>query len=135
MAEVKLQYSVISENCDKHIFRNIIHGFTPGVAPLFYVINKWIWDRGEQNPSESSSFTDGFYQITEIKKDTRVIARAESDIFSVKLSHTHYNRFKQIGFDPGGEYRIRVRLYDKKGIMVNGGSIEYPIFVEPPGKE
>lgn len=119
---VKLQYSVICQEVQKSGLENILHGFKIGPSKEFYVVNKWIWDDLEQA-------NDGFFQVTEILRDNKVLAASQSDIFNVKLSHTHQNYFKNILFAEEGNYRIRVGLYDQQSQFVKAGSLEYPVFV------
>ena len=119
---VKLQYSVICQEVQEAGLEKILHGFKIGYSKEFYVVNKWIWDDLEQAE-------DGFFQVTEILRNNKVLAASQSDIFNVKLSHTHQNYFKNILFAEEGNYRIRVGLYDQQSEIVKAGSLEYPIFV------
>ncbi len=119
---VKLQYSVICQEVQESGLEKILHGFKIGSSKEFYVVNKWIWDDLEQAE-------DGFFQVTEILRNNKVLAASQSDIFNVKLSHTHQNYFKNILFAEEGNYRIRVGLYDQQSEFVKAGSLEYPIFV------
>ncbi len=119
---VKLQYSVICQKIQETGLEKILHGFKTGHCKGFYIVNKWIWDDMEQAK-------DGFFQVTEILRDNKVLAVSQSDIFNVKLSHTHQNYFKNILFAAEGNYRIRVGLYDQQSEFVKAGSLEYPIFV------
>jgi len=119
---VKLQYSVICQEIQESGLEKILHGFKIGHSKEFYVVNKWIWDDLEQAD-------DGFFQVTEILRNNKVLAASQSDIFNVKLSHTHQNYFKNIFFAEEGNYRIRVGLYDQQSGFVKTGSLEYPIYV------
>ncbi len=122
MARVKLQYSIICQRDEGAGFKDIIHGFRAGAAQNFYIANKWVWDDGDK-------CEDGFFQLTEIIKKDEVIAFSRSDTFMIKLAHTHHNRFKGISFDKQGDYRIRVRLFDRESRQIEDGSLEYPVFI------
>lgn len=122
MTCVKLQYSVICQDVQDSKLAKILHGFEKGLVNEFYVVNKWIWDDLDQAE-------DGFYQVTEILKEDQVIAASQSDVFQIKLSHTHQNYFKNIVFPEEGNYRIRVCLYNQQAEFIQVGSMEYPIFV------
>ncbi len=122
MAVIKLQYSLLYEPADNYLIQRIIHGFKPGKIEEFCITNKWVWDE------EGNEIEDGFYQVTEIMREDQVLACSSSNLFQVKLSHTHHNHFKEVEFEKG-DYRIRVALYNKLGQMIKSGSLDYPLFV------
>lgn len=123
MAEVKLQYSLICRLDENFNIYSIIHGFNPGYVNEFYISNKWIWD-------ENQSINDGFFQITDIICNGTVMASSISKLFDVRESHTHHNRFQGIYFSLRENYRIRTKLFNKKGQPVKSGSIDYPVIIK-----
>ncbi|AZO93461.1 hypothetical protein [Halocella sp. SP3-1] len=122
MDRLKLQYSLICQKDERSGFKNIIHGFTAGMAPNFYVVNKWVWDTNDE-------LTDGFFQVTELIRDGEIVSSSQSDLFMIKLAHTHHNLFAGISFTKEGNYRIRVNLFDQQGSLIEEGSLEYPLFI------
>ncbi len=127
MAVVKLQYSLLCEHDEKDSFLDIIHGFKPGIRISFYVINKWIWD--EEEEQELKIPEAGYYQITSIIEDNRLLVSSSSEKFRLKLAHTHHNKFKDIEFKKGSDYRLRVNLFKGNGQELEGAGIEYPLYV------
>jgi len=122
MTGVKLQYSVICEAVKDTGFMNIMHGFRTGLMKKFYIVNKWVWDTLDDAE-------DGFYQETGIVYNNEVLALSRSNLFIVKLGHTHHNLFKDIKFIEEGKYRVRVNLYDREDNLIKEASLEYPVFV------
>ena len=127
MAEIKLQFSVVCEWSDGKNIGNIYNGFRPGKIDQFYIVNKWIWDEGNEVEVED------FYQETRIVKvgeEREVLAVSKSDLFRVKNSHTHNNYFKDIDFKAGSNYRVELRLFSAEREIMEGGSLDYPLFVK-----
>lgn len=129
MAEIKLQFSVVCEWSDGKNIGNIYNGFRPGKIDQFYIVNKWIWDEGNEGDFE----VEDFYQETRIVKageEREVLAISKSDLFRVKNSHTHNNYFKDIDFKVGSDYRVEISLFTVNGEVLEGGSLDYPLFVK-----
>ena len=118
---VKLQYSIICKRDEKNNFIDLIHGFSPGNSS-FFITNKWIWD--------DNNCEDGFYQETEVLKNGETIALSKSNIFNVRLSHSHHNLFKDIPFQDSNDYRIRVGLFNKEDEKIEEASLDYPLYVK-----
>lgn len=131
MVEIKLQFSIVCEWSDGKNIRNVINGFTPGQVEQFYIVNKWIWDEGEEN-LDMVDLNDCYQEtgIVEKGNEEKVIALSHSDSFRVKNSHTHVNCFHDLTFQPELAYRVRVKLFDRKGESVEMAGIDYPLLVK-----
>ena len=129
MAEIKLQFSVVCEWSDGKNIGNIYNGFRPGKIDQFYIVNKWIWDEGNEGEVEA----EDFYQETRIVRegdDKEVLISSKSNLFRVKNSHTHNNYFKDIDFKAESDYRVEVCLFRKDDKLIKKGSLDYPLFVK-----
>lgn len=94
MPEIRLQYSVVCEKDQGYSFNNILHGFQPGEARSFYVINKWIRNEPvnpEQNrglttgksDSEKKTIFPGLKEIKNFNKRINIFKKEEEGYFQV----------------------------------------------------